>query len=325
MATPTLRIEPMPVGAAVVDLQPGTASDPAVAAELSAAWLEHGMLLFRQVTSVDEHIALSAVFGEVEEHPLPGSRDHEDPRLMTLGDGKSPVYVFDEAELRNGRLPWHRDGGYLTEVSKGGMLRAVVAPQEGGETLFADTAKAYDALPDELKRRVEHLEFKASFRPHWDTETYPGTLWRTARLATTAEHPDNERLVPTFQASMAAAQKLPPVVHRAVTRHPVNGRACLFLSPKDFEYFLGMSTRESDRLFAELVDHMTQDRFVAKHRWSVDDAIIWDNWRMMHAAAGYHVEHHRLAQRTTLAGRFSAGRLFDAGADAPKPSPVPVA
>jgi taurine dioxygenase len=326
MGSTKLRIEPMPVGAAIVDLEPAAAADPAVAEALRAAWLEHGMLLFQGVSSVDEHIALSSVFGQVEEHPLPGSRDREDPRLMTLGDGKSPVFVFDDGELRNGRLPWHRDGGYLTEVSKGGMLRAVVAPESDGETLFADTAKAYDELPVDLRERIDNLEFKASFRPHWDTETYPGTLWTSARRATVEEYPDNEHLVPQFEASMTAAQKLPAVVHRAVTEHPVTGRTCIFLSPKDFEHFLGMPKDESDELFAALVDHLTQDRYVYKHRWAVDDAIIWDNWLMMHAAAGYRPEHHRLAQRTTLAGRYSAGRLFDAAADGgPKPSPVPVA
>jgi taurine dioxygenase len=315
MPEPAFRLEPLPIGAAVEDLAPGAENDPAVADELRAAWLEHGLLLFRGVTSVERHLALSGVFGEPELHVLAGSRDAEEPRLMTLGDGKGPGHVYDGGELRRGRLPWHRDGGYITKVSKGGMLRMLVVPETDGETLYADTAKAYDELPSELRERVEHLEFRARFRPNWDTETYPGTLWKSARVATTEEYPENEHLAPAFAAAMAEAQKLPPVVHAAVTSHPVTGRKCLFLSPKDFEYFLGMTREESDRLFATLVEHMTQDRFVYRHPWSADDAVIWDNWRMMHAAAGYRVHHHRRAQRTTLAGAFSAGRLFDPGAD----------
>jgi taurine dioxygenase len=307
----------MAIGAEVLGLSPGSASDPGVADELRAAWLEHGMLLFRGVASVEEHLALSDVFGPAELHPLAGSRDAEDPRLMTLGDGKGATYVYEDGELLRGRLPWHRDGGYITEVSKGGMLRLLVVPETDGETWFADTARAYEELDPDVRAQIEDLEFKASFRPHWDTETYPGTLWERARYATADEYPDNEHLVPEFEAIMAAAQKLPPVVHRTVTRHPITGRKCLFLSPKDFEHFLGLPAADSDALFGALVEHMTRDRFVYRHRWAIDDALIWDNWRMIHAAAsGYHADHHRRGQRTTLAGPFDAGRLFDPSADA---------
>jgi taurine dioxygenase len=60
---------------------------------------------------------------------------------------------------------------------------------------------------------------------------------------------------------------------------------------------------------------MIQDRYTYAHRWAVDDAIVWDNRRMLHAAAGYQVDHHRHGQRTTLSGRFNAGRDFDPVAD----------
>ena len=107
MESAAFRVEPLPVGGEVVGLEPGAASDAAVAAELNAAWLEHGLLLFRGVGSVQEHLALSSVFGEPELHPLPESRDPDEPLVMTLGDGQGPSYVYDRTDLRRGRLPWH--------------------------------------------------------------------------------------------------------------------------------------------------------------------------------------------------------------------------
>jgi taurine dioxygenase len=316
MTRDRVRIRPLPVGGEVVDLEPGSWSDPAIASALYSAWIEHGLLLFRDVNSIEEHLALSAVFGEPELHPLAGSRDPEEPFVMSLGDGLGPSYVYDGVDLRRGRLPWHRDGGYLSDVTKGGMLRFLVVPERDGETLFADTAKAFDELPADVKEEIGRLEFTAGFRGDWDTTGYPGTLWSSARFATPEESPENERLVAEWQDNVAAACELPAVVHPTIAQHPESGRMCIFLSPKDFHRFLRVSEDESESMFQYLVDHMTQDRYVYKHSWTVNDAIVWDNRRLMHAASGYFVDDHRRGQRTTLSGAFHSGRLFDPIADA---------
>jgi taurine dioxygenase len=89
----------------------------------------------------------------------------------------------------------------------------------------------------------------------------------------------------------------------------------LFLSPKEFDYFLGMSRTESDELFAELVAHALQDRYVYRHHWHVDDVVAWDNRRFMHAATGSPIGDRRRGFRTTLAGDWVVGRLYVEAAD----------
>src|SRR5262249_45703401 len=122
-------LEPMPVGAEVVDLEPGSEADPAVAKDLYDAWLDHGMLLFRNVDTVERPVSWGAVFGEAELPPLPQFRDPEEPLLMPLGDESGPAHVYDGTDLRRGRLPWHRDTAYTQAIAKGGMLRLREVPK----------------------------------------------------------------------------------------------------------------------------------------------------------------------------------------------------
>jgi taurine dioxygenase len=110
-------------------------------------------------------------------------------------------------------------------------------------------------------------------------------------------------------------------VHPAVLVHPESGRKCIFLSPTYVDFFLGMSQSESDELLQYLVRHMVQARYVYKHHWSVNDAIVWDNRRMMHAAVGNKPGDRRRGLRTTLAGQLRTGRYFEESATAPA-SPV---
>jgi taurine dioxygenase len=307
-----LEFEPMAVGAEVVGLEAGDEADPSVRERLYDAWLEHGMLLFRGVDSVERHLSLSAVFGEPELHPLPQFRDPEEPLLMPLGDDSGPAFVYDGSDLRRGRLPWHRDTAYTTSIAKGGMLRLREVPEQHGQTLFADTWKAYEGLPNDVKRRIDELEFEASFTLQFSPEARPGSLWSSARLATSDEYPPNERLA---QSSKELSQReFAPVAHPLVVRHPESGRTCLFLSPKDAARILGVSEEESERLLAYLVAQMIQDRYIYAHAWAVDDAIVWDNRRMLHAAAGYRIDHHRRGQRTTLAGPMRIGRELEPAA-----------
>jgi taurine dioxygenase len=55
---------------------------------------------------------------------------------------------------------------------------------------------------------------------------------------------------------------------------------------------------------------MTQPRFVYTHNWSVNDALLWDNYRMLHATLGYKVGARRRGLRTTFAS-VRLGRYFD--------------
>ena len=139
-------------------------------------------------------------------------------------------------------------------------------------------------------------------------------MWQTAREATREEDPHGSA-PPPYDA--AAQSRYPSVVHPAALVHPESGRKCIFLSPTYVDFFLGMSACESDELLRTLVAHMVQACYVYKHHWSVNDAIVWDNRRMMHAAVGNKPGDRRRGLRTTLAGQLRTGRYFEESATAP--------
>jgi taurine dioxygenase len=313
-------IHPMPVGAEVGGFIEGMENDPAVRAALYDAWLEHGILLFRDVASIEQHLAISRCFGELEIHPVPEVRSPRNPYLIELGapmagGGRQPtVYVFDGEDVRINRIAWHRDTAYTPDICKGAMLRMLEVPEEEGETLLADTAMAWDDLPAELKARLESLEFKATIRTaHMNTRGHPGVFWSDVRLAGDAEFPGNREL---SQRDGVIDARYPSVIHPAVLTHPESGRKCIFLSPTYVDFFLGMDSRESNALLWQLTDHMLQPKYVYRHKWRTNDTILWDNRRFMHAGMGNRPGEPRFGLRTTLAGPLRTGRYYDENAHA---------
>jgi taurine dioxygenase len=310
MATPDFTIEPLdPVGAAVNGLGGLESFDVPTAKALKAAWFEHGILLFRGIATNEAHIALSRCFGELEIHPLPELRAPENPLFFPLGGERVAALVFDEQDVLVNRIPWHRDTAYTPTMCMGSMLRMVEVPEVEGETLLGDTAAAYDALPEAVKRRLEPLEFHATISNGAVEHTGVGAWWSTVREARDDEFP--EGMVPFRPGAYPDKSRFPPVIMPAVFTHPESGRKCLFISPMNIDYFLGMDRADSDALLAELVAHMTSERFVYKHRWSVNDAVLWDNRRFIHAAFGNRPGAKRRGLRTTLSTRITVARYAD--------------
>jgi taurine dioxygenase len=126
-----------------------------------------------------------------------------------------------------------------------------------------------------------------------------------------------EGVTPFRPGAYPDKSRFPPVIMPAVLTHADSGRKCLFISPMNVDYFLGMDRAESDALLAELVAHMTSERFVYKHRWSPDDALIWDNRRFIHAAFGNRPGATRRGLRTTLATKFKVARYAGDSGGAP--------
>ena len=304
------RVNPLPVAAEILDLDLARLGDTRLQQALYADWMKYGLLVFRD-TPVDnaQHLALSRCFGELEMHPLPQLRNVDEPLLIQLG-GNTPdkAYVYDGDKLLVGRVAWHRDTAYTADIAKGAMLRVLERPPEGGETLFADTAAAHDALPEAWKLRLAELEFKATLRLDFRQMTR-GMTWSSVRWATDDEAPGS-----TPAVSIDALAQYPSVVHPMVIEHPESGRKCLFISPTYLDRVLDVSDEESDEILDFVVAHALKPEFIYRHNWRADDLVLWDNRRMMHSATGYAPKYHRFALRTTLAGSLKSGRLYDASA-----------
>jgi taurine dioxygenase len=94
----------------------------------------------------------------------------------------------------------------------------------------------------------------------------------------------------------------PPVAQPVVRVHPETGRKALYIGEyvKSFE---DMTADESGPLIEFLIRHATQPRFVYRHKWQVNDLLIWDNRCTMHLALGdYDQTRRRHMERTTVKG-----------------------
>ncbi|MDX8141363.1 TauD/TfdA family dioxygenase [Lentzea sp. BCCO 10_0061] len=271
---------------------------------LLEAWIRGGILLFRGCRSAEAHLRLSRCFGQLESSATPDLNVDGNPYLMELKydpeNGKGPGgMVRVNGVDRAGWLGWHWDQSFMPVIARGAALRMIEPAATAGETGFIDGIAAWERLPVQLQERIEHLEVVYDFSPEMDKNPY-GFPTDLVNLKNDPE-------------SIAELHKynFPPVVHPLVITHPETGRKVLKLSPLHANRVLGLGAAQSDALLHQLADHLVDERYAYFHKWSEDDVLVWDNWRVIHCAAGVPLDVRRRAQRTTLLGDYGHGRYLD--------------
>jgi taurine dioxygenase len=306
----SITIRPLsPFGAEIIGLDiDDVAAIDAASQALREAWVEHGILLFRNALHSEEaHLRLSRVFGDPQPSAVSRINDERNPYLMTLsqvpGDsGKETFTLFEiDGQRRTGWLGWHWDQAFTAEIVRGALLRMLTPAKVDGRTGFIDAAAAYDRLPWAMQRRIEGLEVVY----HFTAAQEQNRFGFPAGLRVGQRNPKAEAALAQYR------RDFPPVVHPLVITQRESGRKVLKLSPMHAQYILGMDQAESDALLHELADHLVDARFAYFHTWQADDAIIWDNWRVIHCATGVPFDVERLAQRTTIVGDYKLGRYLD--------------
>jgi taurine dioxygenase len=253
--------------------------DSAVDAVLDA-WNESHILLFRgQKLSPEALIRFSRRFGELDRHDAtPYYRLAEHPEILQITNrmiGGKP------SETRNTGRNWHSDYSYTNRPAAASMLYCEEKPPVGGDTMFCNMVHAYETLSDKMKGIVDGLEAV------YDFGLVAGV---------------NER-DPAKTAEMRRIN--PPIAHPAVRVHPRSGKKALYVSERT-SHFHGMTAAESRPLIQFLCAHATSPENVYRHRWQVNDLVLWDNRTTMHMAlADFDTSKPRHMLRTTLVGALS--------------------
>lgn len=270
------------LGAEVVGFDLGSSNvDDDVIAEFRRALAENCILLMRdQKITPDQHVSFSRRFGELEHHVL---NDY-------LLPGHPEIYIISnvkENEKPVGRAGagqyWHTDLSYVKCPSLGSLMYAVEVPETGGDTMFANMYKAYDALSEPMKRFLSGLKGVHDFA--YTQATYIAPAGRTK------------------PASPEQLAKTPPVEHPLVRTHPETGRKSLYVSPGMMTHIAGLAPAEGRAILGFLFEHVTRPEFVYRHRWQVGDLVFWDNRAAIHCAVDdYGPEDRRLMYRTTIKG-----------------------
>jgi taurine dioxygenase len=270
-----IRIRPLKpgFGAEILDLDLRRADEETLDAVV-ATFHRHGAIVLRdQVMTPGELTAFIARFGKPEDHTLREYTFEDFPKVYRLSnrivDGK-PIGAHNDG------IGWHTDYSYKAEPVMATMLYAVEVPPEGSDTLIADCVAAWDALSPERQAELEGKVLHHSYQHFMATREY-GARELSDELR--AENPD--------------------VFHPLVRTHPADGRKALWPSTGTVLEIVGMPNPEGLDLVQDLVDFITQDRFVYRHRWRVGDLLMWDNRCTLHTGTlfddtRYVREMHRL-------------------------------
>jgi taurine dioxygenase len=184
---------------------------------------------------------------------------------------------------------WHSDWSFLETPPAATLLRAQTIPPVGGDTLFVDASRAWDALSDAMKAVLAPLRAVHSARQSYGTK---GVFARDTEARTM-------KIIVSEEADGS-------LTHPLVRTHPVTGRKALYISPVYTVGIEGFTPEESKALLGFLFAHLTQEEFIYRHRWTVGDLLMWDNRCTMHFAEGGYDGHLRVMHRTTVQGEVPA-------------------
>jgi taurine dioxygenase len=265
------------IGAEVVGVDLSQPVDDALFREIERAWHDHCILLFRKQTLDDlQQVAFAGRFGDLA-HTLKayeGGKIH--PALMFVtNEKKDGKYV---GALPDGEMFFHSDMCYLEQPLSAAMLFAIALPPEGGNTVFASMYAAHDALPPNLREKLEGRLAVNSYEPGYGTSN--------VKMRTKA---------PSSPTAHAFA-------HPVIRTHPATGRKALYVNRLMTEYIVDMPRAESDALLEQLFDHQEQPQFQYEHRWEIGDLLMWDNRCTLHARKDFPATHLRKMRRVAVKG-----------------------
>ncbi len=234
-----------------------------------------GVLVFPQINFTDEEqIAFTKTLGTYAPERTGGA---EQVTKVSI----DPELAGPTANYIRGSLFWHIDGTMQDVPILASLLACrKPSPKGTGNTGFSNTYAAYDALPDEEKKRLARLRARHGA---WATLFYYDP------------EPDSAML----KGMQAIGDKELPLVwtHKSGRKSLVIGNTA--------HTIIGMDIMESRLLLNELREWATKEEFTYSHEWSAGDLVIWDNTGTMHRAEPYDISSGRLMVRTKLEGEES--------------------
>lgn len=270
----------------------GPISDPEKR-QLRELLREHGLLVIRgQQLDKAAQVEFSRLFGELAIHPLAHQVDPEQPELLVLDShGREGNIEPPNPEEIVGNIDWHTDLAYVPVPNYAGLLHVVILPPEGGMTGFVDRQKVYDALPAAMKERLEGLTVVQSWR-HSQEQISKNPSFRSDE-----------------GAKVMDMNLFPDLGFPLVFEHPFNGRKVLNITKMWSSDIVELPDAEAQELIGQLLEHTLEEEFIYWHKYEAGDVVLWDNYRMMHAASGTKGKHRRRLYRTTIKGEVALGGL----------------
>jgi taurine dioxygenase len=260
------------IGARIDGVRLGADLDDATFSAINAALLRHKVLFFRGQQHLDDasQEAFARRFGETVAHPTVPSV--EGGSLLELDS------------LHGARAnSWHTDVTFVDAYPKVSILRAVVIPPFGGDTVWANTAAAYAQLPEPLRALADTL---------WALHT---NAYDYASSHTNADSAQLKRYREVFTSTLYETE------HPVVRVHPETGERTLVLG-HFVQRLKGLSAHDSAHLLQVFHEHVTRLENTVRWNWTQGDVAIWDNRATQHYAINDYGDARRVVRRATVRG-----------------------
>jgi alpha-ketoglutarate-dependent taurine dioxygenase len=250
------------LGAEISGLDLTTPLTPDVADAIRSLLWVHQVLFFRD-TGLDNagQAALGRIFGEPEVDSIAERKGHKAEDIVPMNTGPYSNSYYG--------TKWHADATYREHPYQVSILRSVIAPELGGDTVYSSGISAYESLPEEIKARIEGLT--AIHRPNSKAEILIK---------------DKEELADYLREYSG-------VEHPVVITHPFNGKKVLYVNENFTHEIVGLPRDESDTLLKYLTDQFYRPENQVRFKWRPGSLAIWDNRSVQH----YGVADYGNAQR----------------------------
>ncbi|MGE0417126.1 MAG: TauD/TfdA dioxygenase family protein [Acetobacteraceae bacterium] len=242
----------------------------------------YGVLRFPdQKLEIGDVKRFSELFGEIQGNPISTiNRDRPFPEVGILSNVKENGQYIGSPDAGQ---DWHTDMSYRDVMGFVNVLYGIKIPRRNGKALggteFSNMHAAYDALPQEIKTRLDGMTATHDFEKFWENMRQNHASGRPAMT-------DEQR------------RRRPPVVHPVFLTHPITGRKVLYTNIGYTIRINELSAQESDEMLDFLFRHQLEMRFRYTHEWNENDLLIWDNLGTIHRAiADYRPDEIRLMRR----------------------------
>jgi taurine dioxygenase len=240
------------VGAEVEGFDPRAEIDAATWRQLSDAFNENGVLVFRDI-DLDvamQHKVVEVLHAGGDLSDLEGTETERFSYVSNKeADGGAPY----------GRLLFHSDMMWSDIANQTPSLYAVEAEQPPVPTTFVSVTNAWSTLPAELKERVRGLHAR-----HESGQQGRGVSPHEAEL-----------LQPQWD-------KLRDTVKPVALAHPRTGQTMLYVCEQQTREIVELPKAEGDALLDALFAHIYRPEVVMAHHWRKGDLVIWDNQAVQH-------------------------------------------
>jgi alpha-ketoglutarate-dependent taurine dioxygenase len=268
-------------GAEVRGLDLSSPLAPEQVALIRAAWLEHLVLSFPEQNLTDDDLErFTLYFGPFGDDPfiapVPG-REHI-IAVKRMADETTSLFAEQ----------WHTDWSFQQTPPQGTCLYGITIPPHGGDTRFINQVAALEAMPAELRGRLEGKQAVHSAVMGYS----PGGILGDADRAA-------GRSMDIRPSQEAQATQLHPIIRS----HPETGVEALFGTVGYIIGIEGMEGEEEAALLTDLYNWQTREEFQYHHRWQVGTLLMWDNRSVLHAASGGYEGYDRLLHRTTIGSK----------------------